>query len=700
MFRLLVLLAAVALAGWGLMWLADNPGWVTVTWGGVEYRLSLMVALGLVAAVAIVWSIIWGLMRFFLRAPSLMSLGARSRRREKGLRAVSRGLIAVNTGDTRLAAKHAAEANRLLAQEPITKILTAQAAQLVGDRPAAVAAYNAMLENQETHGLGLRGLHIEARREGDYEAALQYAVRANARAPAAWAGQAVLEDRTRRGDWAGALATVDSNAAAKLIDKPTAQRWRAVIKTAMALETQERDPKGAMALAQEACRASPSLVPAAALYGRLAGVGGDYRRATKAIEVAYAQTPHPDLAAAYLRVRHGDSTGDRLARARSLARAAPNDPELMLTVGRAALEDHDLRAARAAIAPLLASDSPHGRPTRRVCLLMADIETVDGNQGAVREWLSRAARAPRDKAWVADGVISDRWAPVSPSGALDAFVWRTPDERLTALPEPDPIEPAQPAPRRRACRPRRGGRAGRCAASRRPGTRAAADARAAGRGDPDAAYRGGSDPQRPRFAAADLRGASRRRGRSGQHGAGRSRPGRTRAAAPPILDLRRRLSAASSPGERDGPVLRRHRRRRARRRAGGGQPARSGYDGAIVLLSDESELPYQRPPLSKAFLKREMELHGLPLRAEAFYRDQRIDLQARRPRDPDRPRGPPGGDRRRLVDRLRPSDSGDRGATAAPRRPRRRSRRAFSRSATSRTPRLYAIGSPRASRSS
>ena len=175
------------------------------------------------------------------------------------------------------------------------------------------------------------GCIVEARRAGDHEAALQYAMRANAHAPAAWAGQAVLDDRTRRGDWAGALATVDSNAAARLIDKPTAQRWRAVIKTAMAEEMQERDPKGAMALAQDACRLAPSLVPAAALYGRLAAATGDYRRATKILETAYAQTPHPDLAAAYLRVRHGDSTADRLARARTLARVAPNDPESMLT---------------------------------------------------------------------------------------------------------------------------------------------------------------------------------------------------------------------------------------------------------------------------------------------------------------------------------------------------------------------------------
>ena len=97
---------------------------------------------------------------------------------------------------------------------------------------------------------------------------------------------------------------------------------------------------------------------------------------------------------------------------------------------------------------------PFGRPTRRACLLMADIEEADGHQGAVREWLGRAARAPRDKAWVAEGVISDRWAPVSPSGALDAFVWRTPDERF-ALPAEPPAAGDGARSSRRSQRPLR-----------------------------------------------------------------------------------------------------------------------------------------------------------------------------------------------------------------------------------------------------
>ena len=52
-----------------------------------------------------------------------------------------------------------------------------------------------------------------------------------------------------------------------------------------------------------------------------------------------------------------------------------------------------------------------------------------------------------------------------------------------------------------------------------------------------------------------------------------------------------------------------------------------GFAGPITLLSDEPDFPYQRPPLSKAFLKGQMELAGLPLRGEKFFDEQRIDLR-------------------------------------------------------------------------
>jgi 3-phenylpropionate/trans-cinnamate dioxygenase ferredoxin reductase subunit len=52
-----------------------------------------------------------------------------------------------------------------------------------------------------------------------------------------------------------------------------------------------------------------------------------------------------------------------------------------------------------------------------------------------------------------------------------------------------------------------------------------------------------------------------------------------------------------------------------------------GFAGRVTLLSDEAEFPYQRPPLSKAFLKGQMERSGLPLRGETFFVEHRIDLR-------------------------------------------------------------------------
>ncbi|HLH51159.1 MAG TPA: heme biosynthesis HemY N-terminal domain-containing protein [Roseiarcus sp.] len=449
MVRLVIFLGLLCLAALGLAWLADHPGQVELTWGGYHIQASAMVALGFVVALAIVIAILWGIIRFVFRIPSLVTLARRARRREKGMAALSRGMIAVGSGDARTARRHAAEAHRLIGDEPLTHLLRAQAAQLAGDRAAAEAAFRDMLGKASTHALGLRGLHLEARRRGDHAAAIQYAAEANKHAPLPWAGQAVLDHRAAQGDWAGALATVESNAAAHLIDKPTANRWRAVLKTALAQERAQREPQAALALAQEAVRLAPDLAPAAALVGRLLAAQGDYRRASKIIETSYAKTPHPDLAVTYLRMRPGDSASDRLLRARALARVAPNDPESRLTVARAALEARDFKAAREAIAPLIEAGAPAGRPTRRVCLLMADLEETEGGApGAAREWLARASRAPHDPAWIAEGIISDVWAPASPSGKLDAFVWRAPDERLSAPAEPPPSrdEPAMIEP--------------------------------------------------------------------------------------------------------------------------------------------------------------------------------------------------------------------------------------------------------------
>src|SRR3954465_8238413 len=55
-----------------------------------------------------------------------------------------------------------------------------------------------------------------------------------------------------------------------------------------------------------------------------------------------------------------------------------------------------------------------------------------------------------------------------------------------------------------------------------------------------------------------------------------------------------------------------------------------GFAERICLVNDEAHLPYQRPPLSKAYLKGEGRPDSLMFRPGKFYRDQNVDLIADR----------------------------------------------------------------------
>ena len=51
------------------------------------------------------------------------------------------------------------------------------------------------------------------------------------------------------------------------------------------------------------------------------------------------------------------------------------------------------------------------------------------------------------------------------------------------------------------------------------------------------------------------------------------------------------------------------------------------YDGDITIVGDEAHIPYQRPPLSKAYLKGEQTADKVYLRADSFYADRDITMK-------------------------------------------------------------------------
>jgi len=427
MIRVVIFLIAIGALAFGAVWLADRPGEVVISWLGWRVETSLAMLAIAVAAVTALALLTWSILRTILRSPAALREHLRERRGRRGYLALSQGLIAVGSGDVRAARRFADEAGRLVPGEPMTLLLSAQSAQLSGDRAAAERTFKAMALRDDTRLFGLHGLFIEAQRRRDPAAARLIAEEAarNEAAPA-WAGHAVLEFRCAAGDWTGALERLERNQRSDLIDKAAYQRQRAVLLTARALAAEPTDRNSARMLALGALKLAPALVPAAALAGRLLGEAGELRQAARIIETAWKANPHPDLAEAYARLRPGDSARDRLTRVQALARMSPDSVEGGLAIAQAALDAREFATARAALTPLA------GMPTQRVALLFAKLEEMEhGDEGRAREWMTRAVRARRDPAWTADGFVSDRWLPVSPvTGRLDAFMWMEPLAQL------------------------------------------------------------------------------------------------------------------------------------------------------------------------------------------------------------------------------------------------------------------------------
>jgi HemY protein len=440
MIRVVFYLLVVGALSLGAAWLADRPGDVVVTWQGMRIETSVMVLGAAILAAMAALALLWVLLRAVLRSPLLVRNHLRHRRGVRAYEAISSGLIAVGSGHIGAARKLSAEVNRIAPGEPLALLLSAQVAQLSGDRDSAERTFRRMASRADTKSLGLHGLYIEAQRRDDPVSARAYAEEAARTAPAlAWAGRAVLEFRCASGDWDGALALLDANKNA--LDKDDYRRQRAVLLTARALAAEDKDRDNAKASAIEAVKLAPTLVPAAALAGRLLAQGGELRKASRIIEKAWRANPHPELAQTYAELRYGDAARDRLARIESLAKKAASNVESALATVRAALDAQEFAKARAAIAPYLAA------PTKRIALVMAELERKERNdEGRAREWLGRALHAAPDPAWTADGYVSDRWLPLSPvSGRLDAFEWKVP---LTGMAGTAPVieTPAAAAP--------------------------------------------------------------------------------------------------------------------------------------------------------------------------------------------------------------------------------------------------------------
>ncbi len=444
MIKLLWRFALLLIAALSFAWLADRPGSVTIQWLGREIHLSVLVStvvLGL--GVFILWFFV-SLVRKIWRSPAAARDILRLRKTRKAYEALSRGIVAAGAGDAQAAAKHARIAGETLKNEPLVKLLGAQAAQLRGDRAEVKRVFEGMAQSPETELLGLRGLFADAQQAGDWPAARSHAetaLKKNARLP--WASSAVLQSHLAQRDWAAAALSIGQQVKAGLMARPEGHRKQAALLTAQALAEEEANPSHALDLAVEAHGLDGALVPAAALAGRCYASTGQQRKAIKILKTTWAKSPHPDLASVMAHL-HNDTAENQFERVRDLVGKAPAEIEGAYALAQAAFAAKRFEAAKNVLENFV-----EVRPQQRMCGLMAEIEDALGDKGKSREWLARAFHAAKDPLWVSDGVAALRWTPISPvTNEIVLCEWKEPFElpsggQLQFQPEKEPTAPTK-----------------------------------------------------------------------------------------------------------------------------------------------------------------------------------------------------------------------------------------------------------------
>ncbi|MEM1400300.1 MAG: heme biosynthesis HemY N-terminal domain-containing protein, partial [Pseudomonadota bacterium] len=377
MVRIVFFFILTAAAVFAALTLSDYPGVVRVEWLGRIIELPIGIGIAGIIAVALLGAVAFWLFRALWRTPGAIGQHLDKRRTNKGYQALSSGMVAVAAGDADEARRHANKAHRLLSRQPLTRLLSAQAAQLNGNEKAAQNYFEAMLDDPQTEFLGVRGLLTLAAKEGKRPKVLNLAKRALALKPESpWAQTTAFEAQVNSHLWEEAQTTLQRAVAKKVVEKADSNKLKAalLVERSRAVLT-DGDLDEALRLAGQARRADPASRAAALCLARRQLEAGKERAAKSTIEKAWSTMPSGQLAMLYADIGPADEKPEQLVtRMKRLARSNPDHVESLLAVASAQIGTGEYDAAREA---LLRVDTVE--PSQRVYRLLAHLDRESGN---------------------------------------------------------------------------------------------------------------------------------------------------------------------------------------------------------------------------------------------------------------------------------------------------------------------------------
>ena len=442
LIKIIFFIGVVGALAWGAGFLLESDGGLQISALGYEVSPGpLGSVLLLVALVFVVWlllkvlALLVAVWKFLNGDETALSRYFDRNRERKGFEALSEGLMALASGEGRVAMAKAAKADKYLNKPELTNLLTAQAAELAGDTKKAEETYRKLVENEQTRFVGVRGIMKQKLAAGENDVALQFAEKAFALKPKhEETGDILLRLQAEKEDWTGARKTLSAKLRNGQLPRDVHKRRDAVLALSEAKDVIADDSSiEKREAAIEANRLSPDLIPAAVMAAHGYIEQNKPRYATRVLKKAWEARPHPDLAAAFAAIAPDEKPSERIKRFTALTKMKPENPETKMLLAELHIANEDFPAARRALGDLVETD-----PDARSVTLMAVIERGEGaSDTVVKAWLARAIAVPRGPQWICDNCqhIHNEWKPICENcSSFDTLEWKRPPLSEVAMP--------------------------------------------------------------------------------------------------------------------------------------------------------------------------------------------------------------------------------------------------------------------------
>ncbi|MFK7868233.1 MAG: heme biosynthesis protein HemY [Roseobacter sp.] len=442
LIKLILFVVAVTALAFGAEYLLESEGGVQVTVMGSEYTFSpLQSVIAAIVLLATVWvvlkllSLFVATLKFLSGDETAISRWFSRGRERKGYAALSEGMMALASGEARVAMAKAAKAERLLNKPELTNLLTAQAAEMAGDKQKAEETYKKLVANDITRFVGVRGILKQKLADGDKDTALKLAEKAFQLKPKHEETQDILlRLQADNEDWGSARSTLSAKLKYGSLPRDVHKRRDAILALSQAKDLlSDESTIEVREKAIEANKLSPDLIPAAVMAAHSYVAQNKPKPATRILKKAWEAQPHPDLASAFAQIAPNETPTDRLTRFTALTRFQPDHPETKMLLAELNIAAEDFPAARKALGDLVET-----KPTARSVTLMAAIERGEGAPDTVvRGWLARALTVSRGPQWICENCqnIPSEWAPTCENcGSFDTLAWKEAPASDMAMP--------------------------------------------------------------------------------------------------------------------------------------------------------------------------------------------------------------------------------------------------------------------------